>query len=78
MCYSTDIATRKGNTMTWEELRDLINRFTPEQLAQNVSIYVPDTDEFHVVWSDDEGSALATSDDSCDVLDPGHKYLTVC
>ena len=60
--------------MTWEDLKDMIKDFTPEQLKQTVTVYVQGVDEFYGVVHD---YPLVESDDSSDVLDPGHKYLVI-
>lgn len=59
--------------MTWEDLKDMIKEFSEEQLKQTVTIYVSGVDEFYGL----EDGDLRVTDDSCDVLDPGHKYLSI-
>lgn len=60
--------------MTYSELLQELNKLTPEQLAQDVTVYLSETDEFFAVVPD---FPWCESDDSCDVLDAGHKYLVV-
>lgn len=59
--------------MTYKELRDLLDTFTPEQLNQTVSVYVRVVDEIYPVTE----PIVEVTDDSTDVLDPGHKFLIV-
>lgn len=59
--------------MTWEDLKDMIKDFSEEQLKQTVTIYVQGVDEFYGL----EDGDLRVTDESCDVLDPGHKYLAI-
>ena len=59
--------------MTWEDLKDMIKEFNEQQLKQTVTVYVRGVDEFYGIGSD----ALSESDDTIDVLDPGHKYLVI-
>jgi hypothetical protein len=60
--------------MTWEDLKDMIKEFNEEQLKQTVTIYIREEDEFYSVVED---APLVESDDECQVLDPGHKYLVI-
>ena len=60
--------------MTWQDLKDEINKFSEEQLKQDVTIFVSGVNEYYPVISD---YPLVESDDTCDVLDPGHKYLVI-
>jgi hypothetical protein len=60
--------------MTWEDLKDMIKDFTEEQLKQTVTIYVSGVGEYYAPVGD---YPLVESDDTCDVLDPGHKYLVI-
>ena len=57
--------------MTYAELRKYISLFTPEQLKQDVTIYVNDMDEFYPV------EAIQVSDETNDVLDSDHIFLVV-
>ena len=59
--------------MTYNDLKHMLNEFTAEELNQTVTVYVRGVDEFHGLNWDD----MKTSDDDCDVLDPGHKYLVI-
>lgn len=59
--------------MNWQELKNMIKEFTEEQLMQTVTVYIRSDDEFHGLNWDD----MHISDESCDVLDPGHKYLVI-
>jgi hypothetical protein len=60
--------------MTWEDLKDMIKDFTEEQLKQTVTIYVSGVDEYYAPVGD---YPLVESDDTCDVLDAGSKYLVI-
>ena len=60
--------------MTWEDLKDMIKDFTEEQLKQTVTIYVSGVDEYYAPVGD---YPLVESDDTCDVLDVGSKYLVI-
>lgn len=60
--------------MTWEDLKDMIKEFNEQQLKQTVTVYVSGVDEFYSVVGD---YPLVESDETCDVLDPGHKYLVI-
>lgn len=55
--------------MTYGELLEVLNRMTPQQLQQDVTIY--DNDEYLGGWS------LKTAGDENDVLDTGHPYLYI-
>lgn len=59
--------------MTYAELKDMLKEFTDEELNQTVTVYVSSEDEFYGL----ELTDMKTSDDSIDVLDPGHKYLAI-
>lgn len=59
--------------MTWEDLKDMIKDFSEEQLKQTVTVYIQGVDE----WYGLEESDLRVTDDTIDVLDPGHKYLII-
>lgn len=60
--------------MTYAELFEALKGFSSEQLGQDVTVYVQEMDEFYAVARD---YPLVESDDACDVLDPGHKYLVI-
>lgn len=60
--------------MTYAELLNELEKLTPEQLHQTVTVYVSGVDEFYPVVGD---YPFPESDDTCDVLDPGHKYLVI-
>lgn len=60
--------------MTWEDLKNAINGFTEEQLKQDVTIYVSSADEFYSLVGD---YPLVESDNSCDQLDLGSRYLVL-
>jgi len=55
--------------MTYSELLHTIIRFTPEQLAQDVTVYDIQDDEFHIAHS-----LRYTDEDS--VLDIDHAFIT--
>jgi len=59
--------------MTYNDLKHMLAEFTQEELNQTVTVYVRGVDEFYGLNWDD----MKTSDDSCDQLDPGHKYLVI-
>ena len=59
--------------MTYNDLKHMLAEFTEEELNQTVTVYVRGVDEFYGLNWDD----MKTSDDTCDVLDPGHKYLVI-
>ena len=60
--------------ISWKELKDLIEDFSEEQLNQNVTIYVRGVDEYYGLTED---YPLVESDNTCDVLDPGSKYIVI-
>lgn len=60
--------------MTYAELALAIQEMSPEQLNQTVTVYVREADEFYGLVED---YPLVESDDDCDVLDSGHKYLVI-
>ena len=60
--------------MTYNELKHMLIEFTEEQLKQTVTIYVSGDGEFYSLVHD---YPLVESDETCDVLDPGHKYLVI-
>ena len=60
--------------MTYADLLEAMKHFSPEQLKQTVTIYVQGGDEFYPVVQD---FPLVESDETCDVLDAGHKYLVI-
>jgi hypothetical protein len=59
--------------MTYAELIQRLQQATPEQLQQDVTVYVASVDEFYAVFT----SSVVEADDSIQVLDPGHIYFTV-
>lgn len=60
--------------MTWQDLLNEMKHFSPEQLKQDVTVYVEDVDEFYPLV---KFEPLRETDESCDVLDPNHKYLVI-
>ena len=60
--------------MTWQDLKEQLANFTEEQLKQDVTVFVQGVGEYYPVVGD---YPLVESDESCDVLDPGHKYLVI-
>ena len=60
--------------MTWEDLKNMIENFSEEQRKQTVTIYVSGVGEYYAPVED---YPLVESDETCDVLDPGHKYLII-
>ncbi len=61
------------DNMTWEDLKDMIKEFNEEQLKQTVTVYIRGVDEWYGLAQGD----VKVTDDSIDVLDPGHKYLEI-
>ena len=59
--------------MTWEDLKDMIKDFSEEQLKQTVTVYLRGVDEWYGLEQED----LQVTDDTIDVLDPGHKYFVI-
>lgn len=59
--------------MSYADLLKELQQFTPEQLAQTVTVYVQGVDE----WYGLEQSDLRVTDDTVDVLDPGQKYFVI-
>lgn len=59
--------------MNYRELRDELFSLTEEQLNADVTIYLQDNDEFYAVSDTFKFSVY----EDCDVLDPGHPYLTI-
>ena len=60
--------------MTYQDLLDQIRLFNEEQLKQTVTVYIREMGEYYAPVSD---YPLVESDDTCDQLDPGHKYLVI-
>ena len=58
-----------NEVMTYSELLHTIIRFTPEQLAQDVTVYDIQDDEFHIAHN-----LRYTDEDS--VLDIDHAFIT--
>ena len=59
--------------MTYAELIQRLQQATPEQLQQDVTVYVASIDEFYPVFA----SSVMEADDDTQVLDPGHIYFTI-
>ena len=59
--------------MTYAELLQRLQHATPEQLQQDVTVYVKQLDEFYPVFN----SNVTESDNDTQVLDPGHIYMIV-
>lgn len=59
--------------MSYANLLRELQQFTPEQLEQTVTVHIRGVDE----WYGLEQSDLRVTDDTIDVLDPGHKYLVI-
>jgi len=55
--------------MTYKQLLKRLQKATPEQLEQDVTLYVQHTDEYIPV------TTVETADESQDVLDAGHLYV---
>ena len=60
--------------MTYNELKEQIEKFSAEQLEQDVTIYVSGVGEYYSLVDD---YPLVESDDNCDVLDEAHKFLVI-
>lgn len=56
--------------MTYEKLLEALKRLSPEQLAQNVTVYSQVAEEYYPVKS-------MLEEHNTDVLDNGHKYLVI-
>jgi hypothetical protein len=56
--------------MTYRELLSRLNKATPEQLNNDVSVYLRPVDEFYPV-------AKLIENQEYDILDIGHLYLLV-
>lgn len=54
--------------MTYNELLEILNSMTPDQLNQNVTVCVTDQEEY---WMIDQARVSLDND----VLDDGHVYL---
>jgi hypothetical protein len=59
--------------MTYGELLELLQRLSPEQLDQTVTIHHVDDDEFYPL----QGDHLMVADEEIDTLDTGHLYLAI-
>lgn len=57
--------------MNYKTLLERLQGFTPEQLEQTATVYCRDYDEYFIV------TVIGETDESCDVLDSGHKILKV-
>lgn len=69
-----DVHLSKETAITWDDLKNMIETFTEEQRKQTVTIFVSGVGEYYVPVHD---CPLVESDETCDVLDPGHKYLVI-
>lgn len=61
--------------MTYAELLERLQNATPEQLQQDVTVYVSGVDEFYALVHDHP--VCETVEDKHDQLDPGHLYLVI-
>lgn len=59
--------------MTYHELAQALSKLTPEQLNQDVTVYIREQDEFCPLVKDYPVCESEVSD----VLDKGHKYLVI-
>ena len=57
--------------MNYKTLLEQLQGLTPEQLEQTATVYCRDYDEYFII------TAIGETDESCDVLDSGHKILKV-
>ena len=55
--------------MTYADLKAILNHMSEDDLGKDATIFVPGIDEYYPV-------AIAWTNESCDVLDPGHPVLT--
>jgi hypothetical protein len=62
-------------SITYKDLLENLQAMTPEQLNQNVTVYVSGVDEFYSLVQD-YPIAVAQPENN-DVLDPGHTYLVI-
>lgn len=60
--------------MTYAELIENLQALDPARLQDTVTVYVQGTDEFYAVVED---YPFNVSDETCDVLDPGHPYIVI-
>ena len=60
--------------MTYLELLNQLRELSDEQLTQDVTVYTVHDDEYYGLSQD---YPTASSDDTCDVLDPDHFYLRI-
>ncbi len=58
-------------SLTYRELRNVLNQVSEKQLDQNVTVFVAPQDEMYPV------GLIETSSDKQDILDPGHLVLIV-
>jgi len=57
--------------MTYRELAErILQMWTIEQMNKDVTIYVPEFDEYYP-------ATITFTDDSCDVLDEGHPVIVL-
>jgi hypothetical protein len=68
--FVSNIIKESQNEMTYQQLLNKLQKATPEQLSNDVSVCFRATDEFYPV------SKLVVNEES-DVLDIGHLYLFV-
>ncbi len=60
--------------MTYAELIENLQALPKDRLQDTVTVYVQGTDEFYPVVED---YPFNVSDETCDVLDPGHAYIVI-
>jgi hypothetical protein len=59
--------------MTYAELLQELQKLTPEQLNQDVTVFISEQDEYYPL----KGDYPFPESDCDDVLDNGHRYLVI-
>jgi hypothetical protein len=67
---STHQTQTQSNLMTYQNLLEILQTLTLEQLKSDVSIYDISNDEFYSM------NSFHFSDETVDVLDPEHPYIS--
>lgn len=57
--------------MTYQELLLQLQSMSPEELCQDATVYLSETDEYVAI----DGTGYTSEE--CDVLDPGHFILSI-
>lgn len=56
--------------MTYRNLKELLSTMSERELNMTATVFVPGVDEYYA-------AAVAFTDESQDVLDPGHPVITI-